>query len=132
MTASTAPEPTSGGGGGRGGAAAAASPATSERCSRDNSNSAAVGAGIGVPLGILLLAALAGMWFYRRKWINERDAQAVWRTTSSGEILQSSVVPAPSRHATTEVENRPYAELAHKRVMPSEIGDGRPAPRELR
>ncbi|KAI9706872.1 MAG: hypothetical protein M1820_004651 [Bogoriella megaspora] len=76
--------------------------ASTPQCSpgkEDNSKEVAIGAGIGVPLGVAFIAALLMWWFERRKLLRERAQWAeagAYHYTSMGEQKEKNVYAAAS------------------------------------
>lgn len=91
----------------------------------------AVGAGVGVPLGVLLLAAVLSAFWYRRKWLRLRDERDTHREavtnearsktpTSSGGEVDSSTRMAQLRSSSEPAElrgSRRPAELSNDRLQ---------------
>ena len=95
---------------------------------RCDDKAVAIGAGVGVPLAILLLAAVVGMFFYRRKWVQERNARGSGLAASHPGYLQSYGIPTSP---TANVAGYGHGGIAYKRVEPSELSDSWPATREV-
>ena len=90
---------------------------STESCPKDNS--VAIGAGVGVSLGVLFFVAVATAWWYRRKWLGSRRERLILdrRGNKQEYATPGSTQYSEMMYGQSPVElraDREHAELAAK------------------